>query len=96
MEDTALTSKRLCQGRHNQPVWQVSLEQALSGMSWGNHSFPDGGSSVLFFFPALLGSTVLVASHQGGGAGSKVHGMFVTMEKGTSSTMRRASPREGL
>lgn len=77
-------------------MWQVSLEQALSRMSWGNHSFPDGGSSVLFFFPALLESIVLVVSRQGGGAGSKVHGTFVTMEKGTSSTMRRASPREGL
>lgn len=77
-------------------MWQVSLEQALSRMSWSNHSFPDGGSSVLLFFPALLESIVLVVSRQGGGASSKVHGTFVTMEKGTSSTMQRASPREGL
>lgn len=59
-------------------MWQVSPEQALSRMSWGNHSFPDGGSSVIFF-PALLESIVLDASHQGGGAGSKVRGTFVTM-----------------
>lgn len=58
----------LQQARHRQLRWQVTVDQPLSGMSWGTHSFPADGSR---FCPALLADVVLVAPHQGGSVGSQ-------------------------